>query len=56
LGQFDEARQALETCRKLDEYATRDGYAKFFAYIVRDGAGRTAMHDWLDELWVEAGP
>jgi predicted Zn-dependent protease len=56
LGQFEEARPALETCRKLDEYATRAGYAKFFAYIVRDGGGRKAMHDWLDELWVEAGP
>ena len=51
LGQIDDAREAFKVCRSLDELATRDGYEKFFAYVVRDDTGRQSIKGWLDELW-----
>jgi hypothetical protein len=51
LGQFDEASDALAVCRGLDEDSTRDGYAKFFGYVVRDDEGRAAIQSWLEQLW-----
>jgi len=51
LGQFDDARDALAVSRSLDEHSTREGYAKFFGYVVRDDKGRAAIQEWLAELW-----
>jgi len=51
LGQIDDAREAFKVCRSLDDLSTRDGYEKFFAYVVRDDAGRQSIKGWLDELW-----
>ena len=51
LGQFDDARDALAVSRSLDEHSTREGYAKFFGYVVRDDKGRAAIQEWLEELW-----
>jgi adenylate cyclase len=51
LGQFDDARDALAVCRSLDEHSTREGFTKFFEYVVRDDEGRAAIRKWLEELW-----
>lgn len=51
LGQMTEAREALDTSRRLDERSTREGFEKFFAYILRDDANRRAVASWLKELW-----
>jgi len=51
LGQFDDASDALAVCRNLDEHSTREGYAKFFGYVVRDDNGRAAIQTWLEKLW-----
>lgn len=51
LGQMDEAREALETSRRLDDRSTREGYEKFFGYILRDEASRDSIHNWLQDLW-----
>ena len=51
LGQFDDAGDALAVCRSLDERSTREGYAKFFEYVVRDDKGRAAIRTWLAKLW-----
>ena len=51
LGQMDDATEALDVCRGLDEISTRDGYVKFFKYVVRDDEGRAAIREWLGELW-----
>jgi TolB-like protein/Flp pilus assembly protein TadD len=51
LGQMDDAREALQQCIQLDEDATRDGYQKWFEYVVRDEAGRENISRWLRELW-----
>jgi TolB-like protein len=51
LGQFDDARDALDVCRGLDERSTREGFTKFFEYVVRDDEGRAAIRKWLEELW-----
>lgn len=53
LGQFEDAREALDVCRRLDSRSTKEGYAKFFGYVVRDDKGRAAIRKWLDELWRE---
>lgn len=53
LGQFDDAREAQAVCLSLDDHSTKEGYAKFFGYVVRDDKGRAAIRTWLDELWVE---
>ena len=53
LGQFDEARKALNVSRRLDDRGTKDGYAKFFSYVVRDDAGRQLIRDWLEDLWTD---
>jgi len=53
LGQVDDAREALDVCRRLDPCGTREGYAKFFGYVVRDEKGRAAIRTWLEELWGE---
>jgi len=53
LGQFDDARDALVVCRGLDEHSTKEGFAKFFGYVVRDDSGHAAIRTWLDELWPE---
>ena len=54
LGQLDEARDALNISRSLDDRSTREGYAKFFGYVVRDKEGRRSIGRWLEELWEEA--
>jgi TolB-like protein/Flp pilus assembly protein TadD len=54
LGQMDEAREALDTCRSMDPGSTKEGYAKFYHYVVRDEKGRQSINDWLDELWPSA--
>ena len=51
LGQFDEASEALAVCRRLDERSTREGFTKFFSYVVRDDKGRAAIRTWLEKLW-----
>ena len=51
LGQFDDASDALAVCRSLDEHSTKEGFTKFFAYVVRDDEGRAAIRGWLEELW-----
>ena len=51
LGQFDDASDALAVCRSLDEHSTKEGYTKFFEYVVRDDKGRAAIRTWLEELW-----
>jgi len=51
LGQLDDASDALAVCRSLDEHSTREGFTKFFGYVVRDDSGREAIRNWLGELW-----
>jgi TolB-like protein len=53
LGQIDDAREAFKMCRSLDEFSTKEGYEKFFAYVVRDDAGRDSIGEWLNALWPE---
>jgi TolB-like protein len=53
LGQFDDARDALAVCLSLEELSTKEGYTKFFEYVVRDDKGRAAIRGWLEELWPE---
>ena len=51
LGQMDDAKEALDTARSLDQSSTQDGYVKFFGYVVRDDKGRADIAKWLEELW-----
>jgi hypothetical protein len=51
LGQSDDARDALDVCRNIDEHSTREGYIKFFEYVVRDDKGRASIRVWMEELW-----
>lgn len=51
LGQFDDARDAFATCQDLDPQSTMEGFAKFFAYVIRDEPGRNAIRQWLEDLW-----
>lgn len=53
LGQIDDAREAFKMCRNLDELSTKEGYEKFFAYVVRDDAGRDSISEWLNAYWPE---
>ncbi len=53
LGQMTAAREALDTCRRLDDRGTREGYEKFFSYVVRDEVARQSISGWLQELWGE---
>jgi len=54
LGQMDDAKNALAVCRSLDERSTREGYIKFFGYVIRDDEGRANIQTWLEELWQDA--
>jgi TolB-like protein len=56
LGQFDDAREALTVCRSIDEHGTKEGFTKFFGYVVRDDDGREAIRAWLEELWPGVEP
>jgi hypothetical protein len=53
LGQFDKARGVVATCRSIDGVATREGYLRFVAYVVRDETARAKMREWLELLWTD---
>lgn len=51
LGQVEEGRQAIAECRKVDERVTRDGFERYFDYIVKDAEHRQFFRARLREVW-----
>ena len=51
LGQLDDALEAIKTGRQLDPFVTREGYRRYFDYVVRDARIRASIHDWLAAIW-----
>jgi len=51
LGQVPEGREAIAECRKIDGCVTRDGFARYFDYIVKDEQHRQFIRARLREVW-----
>ena len=51
LGQLDDALEAIKMGRQLDPFVTREGYRRYFDYVVRDARIRASIHDWLAAIW-----
>ena len=51
LGQIEEGREAIEACRKVDPRVKREGFKKYFDYVVKEGKHRQFIRALLDEVW-----
>lgn len=51
LGQRADAREAVVAGRKADPGVTRDGFKRYFDYVVRDTEHREFIHGLLEDVW-----
>jgi tetratricopeptide (TPR) repeat protein len=54
LDQLDDARNAAEVAIRLDPRISKDGYSRFFKFIVRDKKYSAQLDDWLVKIWPHA--
>jgi hypothetical protein len=51
LGQQADGRDAIAACKKVDERVTRNGFERYFDYVIRDEQHRQQIRTLLKQVW-----
>lgn len=51
LGQSADAGEAVAACRKVDHRVTREGFERYFDYVIRDSKHRKYIRTLLQSVW-----